>query len=157
MPRFFIKRPYIKPRAQSQHILVAWYVILWCILWITMFHSCSIAFNCTAAQCSCSIRVHSSFTRVHSCSIRVHSCSLVFTRVHQCSLVFTSVHSCSDSCGVLDQIVVEWRFQSKHWSLILFQESIAINRLKPSLNHETKASKDLLIFNKSYLVTSLYI
>ena len=32
------------------------------------------------------------------------------------------------------------------WSLILFQESIAINRMKPSLNHESKASKDLLIF-----------
>ena len=30
-----------------------------------------------------------------------------FTRIHLCSLVFTSVHSCSDSCGVLDQIVVE--------------------------------------------------
>ena len=35
----------------------------------------------------------------------------------------------------------------KHWSLILFQESIVVNRLKPSLNHGTKASKDLLIFN----------
>ena len=47
--------------------------------------------------------------------------------------------------------------KSKHWSLyILFQESIAINRLKPSLKHGTKASKDLLIFNESYLVTSLY-
>ncbi len=32
------------------------------------------------------------------------------------------------------------------WSLILSQESIAINRMKPSLNHESKASKDLLIF-----------
>ena len=37
--------------------------------------------------------------------------------------------------------------KSKHWPLKLFQESIAINRLKPSLNHGTKASKDLLIFN----------
>ena len=30
--------------------------------------------------------------------------------------------------------------KSKHWSLILFQESIAISRLKPSLNHGTRAS-----------------
>ena len=37
--------------------------------------------------------------------------------------------------------------KSKHWSLMLFQESIAINRLKPSLNHGTKASKDLVIFD----------
>ena len=27
--------------------------------------------------------------------------------------------------------------KSKHWSLILFQKSIAINGLKPSLNHGT--------------------
>ena len=37
--------------------------------------------------------------------------------------------------------------ESKHWSLMLFQESIAINRLKPSLNHGTKASKVLVIFD----------
>jgi hypothetical protein len=37
--------------------------------------------------------------------------------------------------------------KSNHWSLILYQESIAINRMKPSLNHGTKASKDLVIFN----------
>ena len=34
--------------------------------------------------------------------------------------------------------------KSNHWSLILYQESIAINIIKPSLNHGTKASKDLL-------------
>ena len=50
MPRFFIKRPDIKPRAQSQHILAVWYVILRCILWITVLHSCSLAFSCIAAQ-----------------------------------------------------------------------------------------------------------
>ena len=38
-------------------------------------------------------------------------------------------------------------YKSNHWSLILYQESIDINRMKPSLNHGTKASKDLLIFN----------
>ena len=37
--------------------------------------------------------------------------------------------------------------KSKHWSLMLFQESIAINRLKPSLNHGTRASKVLVIFD----------
>ena len=35
----------------------------------------------------------------------------------------------------------------RHWSLLLYLESIAINRHKPTMNHGTKASKDLLIFN----------
>ena len=39
--------------------------------------------------------------------------------------------------------------KSKHWSLLLYLESIAINRHKPALNHGTKASKGLLIFNYS--------
>ena len=115
MLRFFIKRPDIKPRAQSQHILAVWCVILRCILWITVFHSRSLAFSCIAARLSarapfvftpvhscslvfylCSLVFYSCslvFTCVHSCSIRVHSCSLVFTRVHQCSLVFRLVWS----------------------------------------------------------------
>ena len=37
--------------------------------------------------------------------------------------------------------------KSRHWSLLLYLESIAIDIYKPTLNHETKASKDLLIFN----------
>jgi hypothetical protein len=58
-------------------------------------------------------RVRQFLTRVHSCSSVFDSCSLVFTnfwlvftRVVSCSLVFTRVHSCSDSCGVLEQILV---------------------------------------------------
>ena len=52
-------------------------------------------------------------------------------------------------CSLADLIFTNTKIidKSKHWSLILFQESIAINILKPSLNHGTKASKDLLIFN----------
>ena len=52
-------------------------------------------------------------------------------------------------CSLTDLIFTNTKIndKSKHWSLVLFQESIAINRLKPSLNHETKASKDRLIFN----------
>ena len=52
-------------------------------------------------------------------------------------------------CSLTDLIFTNTKIigKSKHWSLILFQESIARNRLKPSLNHGTKASKDLLIFN----------
>ena len=34
-----------------------------------------------------------------------------------------------------------------HWSLLLFKESLAIRRFKPELNHGTKASKELIIFN----------
>jgi hypothetical protein len=62
-------------------------------------------------------------------------------------------------CSVTDLIftntIIKIIDKSNHWSLILYQESIAINRMKPSLNHGTlfyqydgtKASKDLLIFN----------
>ena len=44
--------------------------------------------------------------------------------------------------------------RSDHWSLLLFKEALAIRRFKPELNHGTKASKDLIIFN---YVTLLYI
>ncbi len=37
--------------------------------------------------------------------------------------------------------------KSNHWSLLLYQEPIAIQRRKPKLNHEIKASKELIIFN----------
>ena len=52
-------------------------------------------------------------------------------------------------CSLTDLIFTNTKIidKSKHWSLILFKESIAINRLKLSLNHGIKASKDLLIFN----------
>ena len=49
-------------------------------------------------------------------------------------------------CSLTDLIFTNTKIIDK-WSLILFQESIAINRLKLSLNHGTKASKDLFIFN----------
>jgi hypothetical protein len=52
-------------------------------------------------------------------------------------------------CSLTDLIFTNTKIidKSNHWSLILYQESIAINRMKPFLNHGTKASKDLLIFN----------
>ena len=37
--------------------------------------------------------------------------------------------------------------RSDHRSLLLFKEALAIRRLKPELNHGTKASKELVIFN----------
>ena len=37
--------------------------------------------------------------------------------------------------------------KSNHWSLFLYQESLAIQRYKPELNHGLKASKELIIFN----------
>ena len=37
--------------------------------------------------------------------------------------------------------------KSNHWSLLLYQESLAIQRYKPELNHGLKASKELIIFN----------
>ena len=36
-----------------------------------------------------------------------------------------------------------------HLSLLLFNESLAIRRFKPKLNHRTKASKELIIFNET--------
>ena len=53
------------------------------------------------------------------------------------------------NCSITDLIFTNTKIidKSNHWSLILFQESIAINRMKPTLNHGTKASKDLSIFN----------
>jgi hypothetical protein len=33
------------------------------------------------------------------------------------------------------------------YSLLLVKEALAIRRLKPELNHGTKASKELIIFN----------
>ena len=52
-------------------------------------------------------------------------------------------------CSLTDLIFTNTKIidKSKNRFLILFQESIPINRLKPSLNHGTKASKDLLFFN----------
>ena len=37
--------------------------------------------------------------------------------------------------------------RSDHWSLLLSKQALAIRRFKPELNHGTKASKDLIIFN----------
>ena len=52
-------------------------------------------------------------------------------------------------CSVTDLIFTNTKIidKSNHGSLILYQESNAINRMNPSPNHGTKASKDLLIFN----------
>ena len=37
--------------------------------------------------------------------------------------------------------------RSDHWSLLPFKEALATRRFKPGLNHGTKASKHLIIFN----------
>ena len=124
MPRFFINHPDIKPRAQSQQILVAWYVILHCILLITIFHSCSLVFNCKAVQCSCSICGHSSslmfsgipfvFTSlpfVFTCVPFVFTpVPFVFTRVNLCSLVFRLMWSFSDTSEH------EWNTSEHEWN-----------------------------------------
>ena len=61
------------------------------------------------------------------------------------------------SCGTVSAKVVKQLFlpktrnnfkmidKSRHWSLLLYLESIAINRHNSTLNHASKASKDLLI------------
>ena len=37
--------------------------------------------------------------------------------------------------------------KSNHWSLLLYQESLAIQRCEPELNHGLKDSKELIIVN----------
>ena len=43
-----------------------------------------------------------------------------------------------NNCKIIDK--------SDHWSLLLYKESLAIRRRKPSLIHGAKASKELIIF-----------
>ena len=43
-----------------------------------------------------------------------------------------------DNCKIIDK--------SDHWSLLMYKESLAIHKRKPELNHGTKASKELIIF-----------
>jgi hypothetical protein len=42
--------------------------------------------------------------------------------------------------------------RSDHWSLLLFMEALAIRRLKPELNHGTKASKELRKLNLLHML-----
>ena len=51
----------------------------------------------------------------------------------------TSESMIFNNCNILDK--------SRHWSLLLFKESLHIYRHRPELNHRCKASKDLVIFN----------
>ena len=81
-----------------------------------------------------------------------YSPALIFWREYlkqQCMQLSPYDEDSNIKCSRTDLIFTNTKIndKSKHWSLILSQESIVINRLKPSLNHGTKASKDLLIFN----------
>ena len=64
-------------------------------------------------------------------------------------LQITPYDDTSINCSLTDLIFTNTKIidKSRHWSLLLHLESIAINRHKPTLNHGTKGSKDLLIFN----------
>ena len=52
---------------------------------------------------------------------------------------FTSESIIFNNCKILDK--------SRHWSFLLFKESLYIHRQRPELNHGCKASKELMIFN----------
>ena len=86
------------------------------------------------------------YTRVkeHSC----HDSSEIYNHIRSSNefnfiknMLELSPYS-NTKCSLTDLLFTNTKIidKSKHWSLILFQESVAINRL-------TKASKDLLIFN----------
>ena len=64
-------------------------------------------------------------------------------------MVLTPYDYTSINCSLTDLIFTNTKIidKSRHWSLLLYVESIAINRHKPTLNRRTKALKDLLIFN----------
>ena len=96
MSRFFIKRPDIKPRAQSQHILAV--DTLSCAVSCEL--PCSIRVHLRSIVLQLSARVPFVFTPVHSCSLVFHWCSLVF---HWCALVFYS-------CSLVFRLV--WSFRS---------------------------------------------
>ena len=102
--------------------------------------------------CICHLAFHSETWRLHGLKGLLADLTLIRTNFFVGSTVVKKpvtvriiykTHSLTDLIFTSTKIIDK----SKHWSLILFQESIAINRLKPSLNHGTKASKDLLIFN----------
>ena len=50
-------------------------------------------------------------------------------------LTCTSSDFLFNNCNIIDK--------TDHCSLLLYKESLGIRRLKPDLNHETKASKNL--------------
>ena len=56
---------------------------------------------------------------------------------------FTSESIIFNNCKILDK--------SRHWSLLLFKESLYIHRQRPELNHGCKASKELIIFNRYHI------
>ena len=47
--------------------------------------------------------------------------------------------------------------KAKHWSTLLFKESFAIRRQNPELNHGTKASIELSIFNWRHIYINTVI
>ena len=62
-------------------------------------------------------------------------------------LQITPYDDTSINCSLTDPIFTNTKIidKSRHSSLLLYLESIAINRHKPTLNHGTKASKSLTI------------
>ena len=58
-------------------------------------------------------------------------------------LQITPYDDTSIDCSLTDLISTNTKIidKSRHWSLLLYLESIAINRHKPTLNHGTKTSK----------------
>ena len=49
---------------------------------------------------------------------------------------------------IISQLILDCRIldKAKHWTLLFFKEALSIHRLKPLLNHGTKASKELVMF-----------
>ena len=60
-------------------------------------------------------------------------------------LQITPYDDTSINCSLTDLTFTNTKIvdkSSRHWSLLLYLKSIAINRHKPTLNHGRKASKD---------------
>ena len=79
------------------------------------------------------------YAHVNSCEYFQHFKSLLELSPDLFNPICTNITQLIfNNCKIIDK--------SDHWPLLLFKESLAIRRRKPVLNHGTKASKELIIF-----------
>ena len=80
---------------------------------------------------------------INSCEHFQHIKTLMELTPDCCNTIDTNLTQLIfDNCKIIDK--------SDHWSLLMYKESLAIDKGKPELNHGTKASKELIIFQRHY-------
>ena len=79
------------------------------------------------------------YAHINSCENFLHIKSLMELSPDSNDTINTNMTQLIfNNCKIIDK--------SDHWSLLLYKESLAIRRRKPSLNQGAKASKELIIF-----------